>query len=68
MSEQHTNRKNRELLKKIEDVCNQLSLWTLIQIYFYIKRVKLQRKWNMIVWNWLLSQSDTDERAMENDQ
>jgi hypothetical protein len=64
MSEQKKDRKKQELIKKIEAVCNQLSLWTLFRIYLYIKRVQLERKWNKIVWAWLLSQSKVDEEIV----
>jgi hypothetical protein len=46
----------RELLKKIERICNQLSLWELFQIYLYIKRVELSEKWDNLVWSWLTFQ------------
>ena len=61
MTEQKKDRKKQALIKKIELGCSQLSLWTMFRIYLYIKRVQLERKWDRMVWAWLLSQSKIDE-------
>ena len=57
-----SDKAKRELLEKIEGVCNQLSLLELLQIYLYINRAEWEQKWSRIVWNWLLFQLEIDKR------
>lgn len=55
------DQKKRALREKFEKHVNQLPLWDLFQIYFYIKWFTLREKLSRLSWTWLVFQLEQDQ-------
>lgn len=55
------DRKKRALREKIEKNVNQLPLWDLLQIYFYIKWFTFREKLSGLSWTWFVFQAGLDQ-------